>query len=377
MLLHIPLLLASCLLALPSAVKQAVRAYEQQEWPQAQALIDEATAASAPTAELPSAWYYRGVIYERRLRNGIATEEATALLAQALAAYRQVLALAPAASQYHSFAQINLNGLWEYYLDRGVRYYRQEAFERAMAQFDVCRGIKPQDPSAYLYAGTAAHQQEQCELALHYYEQYLKLGGNSPAAYRAVADLTATFLKKPLQALATLEKALLQHPFSNDLLYAQLQLYVSLGRAEEKERLLTEQMAAAPSAAAYPYQLGYLYERQAQPDRALACYRQAAALAPNEAAPVRQQGAVLYDEAVRLLNEVAAMPEEAFQEVGKERMEQFRAQLRLALPCLERARKLQPRDVWVLQRLQTIYRRLDMPRKRQRTEQRLRKINML
>ena len=104
--------------AQPPIVKQAIAAFDKEDLGQAQTLIDQATQdEKAKTKE--STWYYRGAIYEQLMRKNIASDTASYYLEQALQAYQQALSLAPASSQYHSFAQVNFHGLWAYYLDRG------------------------------------------------------------------------------------------------------------------------------------------------------------------------------------------------------------------------------------------------------------------
>ncbi|MEL6152746.1 MAG: hypothetical protein AAFQ78_01845, partial [Bacteroidota bacterium] len=309
------LYLAPPLCAQPRLVTQAVRAFEQQDWAQAQALIDQATAMPAAEQQ-PCTWYYRGVIYEKLLRNNPAVAASATFLEQTLAAYQKVLELAPAASQYYSFAKINLNGLWEYYLYRGVRYYKQEAFERAIAQFDVCKRLMPKDTSAYLYTGIAAQQEGHYEQALQNYAQYQQLGGKSPAVYRTVAHLTDRHLNDPAQALKILDQALLLYPFSDDLLQEQVRLYTAMDREVDREAWLQAQIAAASEEPAYPYQLAYWYAQDAQLHKALEYYQQAADLAPKQVEPIRQQGAIYYNQAVQMLNKMDALPEEEFQKTG-------------------------------------------------------------
>ncbi len=367
------LLLPTTLLASPSIVNRAINALENKDFTQAQMLIDQAIEAHTVN-EQASTWYYRGVIYEALLRDNVAKEEAAEFLALALASYQQALALAPATSQYHSFAQININGLWAYYLDRGRRYYKQEAFERAIDQFDICKKIKPEDPYAYLYTGIAAHQDERYELALHNYEQYLKVGGDSPAVHRGLANITADCLKDTDKALATLDQALLRYPLDNDLLQAQMQLYMRHDGAEEKERLLKEQIAAAPLEATFPYHLGYLYERWGQLQKALEYYQKAASLATDKVEPVLQQGIVYYNQAVQVLDKIADMSEEEFQQVGTTFIKTFQEHLKQALPYFEKANAIKARDVFILKHLCEAYLRLNMLTKANKTERCLRKI---
>jgi tetratricopeptide (TPR) repeat protein len=367
---------AAPLWAKPSLVKQSIAAFEREEFSEARVCIDKAMEEAA-TQTQEDAWYYRGVIYEKILRNQIATEEAGRLFEEVLNAYFKVVALAPVASQYQSFAQINLNGLWAYYLDRGRRCYKQEDFESAIRLFTYCKQLIPGNLDAYLYTAVAAHQHEAHDVALRNYTHYLESAVVVPAAvYRGLAHLTAHALKHPIQALEILAQALLQHPFDNDLRYEQLQLYTNLGQVDVERERLKKRIAATPYEAVLYYQLGYGYEQQAQWQQALKQYQKAAELAPNSVEPVRQQGIVYYNQAVQATQEITKMSEEQFQEVGVQRIEKLENDLVQALPYFEQASTLSPREPFILKHLQTIYLRLRKPVQAKKIERCLRKYRL-
>ena len=367
---------AAPLWAKPSLVKQSIAAFEREEFSEARGCIDKAIKETA-TQTQEDAWYYRGVIYEKILRKQIATEDADQLFEEALNAYFKVVALAPMASQYRSFAQINLNGLWAYYLDRGRRYYKQEDFESAIRQFTYCKQLIPGNLDVYLYTAIAAHQHEAHDVALHNYTHYLESAVVVPAAvYRGLAHLTAHALKHPIQALEILAQALLQHPFDNDLLYEQLQLYTNMGRVEVERERLQKRIDAAPCEAVLYYQLGYGYEQQAQWQQALKQYQKAAKLAPNSIEAVRQQGIVYYNQAAQNTREITKMSEEQFQKVGTQRIKKLENYLVQALPYFEQASKLSPREPFILNHLQTIYLRLRKPAQAKKIARCLRKYRL-
>lgn len=355
-------LVGAPLRAQPRIVKQAVAAFDKAEWAQAQELIDQATQDEKAKAQ-GSTWYYRGAIYEQLMRDNIASDTASHYLEEALQAYHQALALTPQSSQYHSFAQININGLWAYYLDRGRRYYKAEAFDKAIEHFEVCKQIKPNDPYALLYTAIAAHQDENYDLALQHYEQYLQLGEVNPAVYRGLASITTHHLKEPGKASKILDQAIQQYPWYNNLLEEQTQLLLRLNQLEAREKHLQEQIATGPSDPVPHYQLGYLYEQWDKPQEALVHYQQAAELAPHQLEPVCQQGIVHYNQAAQVINSTADMPDEAFQQVGEELIEKANQHLQQALSYLEQARKMKRRDPFILRRLHTLYTRLNMPAK--------------
>ena len=360
--------------AKPTLVNQAIAAFEAEDFPEASALIDQATEGGAIGPDA-GCWYYRGVIYEKLLRSKIATDEAPALFEETLAAYNRVLATAPQASQYHSFAQMNLGGLWAYYLDRGRRYYKQENFESAIMQFQYCRRISANDPYADLYTAVAAHQQEEYDLALSSYTSYMAAKKTVPTAvYHALARLTATFLKDPDEALAILEKGLAEYPFNNNLLHEEVAIYTTMGTTAVQAQLLKKETETNTAVACY--QLGYWYGQQEREEEALVLYQKAGMLDPQHVEPFRQQGIVYYNQAVLVTQEITKIPEEDFQKVGVSLIKQLQERLASALTCFEQAQKIAPRDLFILRHLQITYQGLNKPAKAKKMERRLRRLKI-
>lgn len=360
--------------AQPSLLRQALQAWEKDDLTQARACVDQATAEEAAPGK---AWYYQGVIYEKLLRTQIATEEAPQLFEKTLAAYRQALSLTTIPSQYHGFAQINLDNLWAYYIDRGRRYYRQGNFERAIKQWQYCEQIRTDKTCVDLYMAIAAHQDEQYALARQRYTKYLAATKVAPApVYRAMAHMTAEQDKKPQEGLKIIEAALLHYPFDHDLLAAQWALYQVMEKTADLQKLLAKKIAEAPSEAAHYYHLGYWYEQQEKPEEALKQYQKAAELAPRQLAPVRQQGLVHYNQAAQLIQKIQEIPDEEFQEKGADLKATLTHAWEQALPCLEKAHRLAPRDPITLKQLQNVYIRLKNPVRAAHLERKLRRYRI-
>lgn len=359
--------------ARPRSITQAITALEQGDAPQAQALIDQAT--QEPSLQnLPCTWYYRGVIYEKLLREQITTEQAANCLKHTLAAYRKVLALTSRYTQYHSFAKANLYGLWAYYLDWGRRSYRREAFEDAITQLAIARDIRPQDPRAYLYIGVAAHQNADYDLAWSNYEQYLALGAKDPAVYRGMACIAFTQHHNPVQARAILAQALTQYPWDHGLLQEQVEQHKALGSMADWMSALQQQIVEAPRKAIYPYYLGYVCEQQGEYLKALEYYQKASKLAPREAALWQQQGLMHYQQAAESAQRINEMPPEAFQQVGRVHLSVYKEHLNQAKRCLKKASALQPYSLLLLECLRHVYDRLQMPASAKAVQQRMRRL---
>jgi tetratricopeptide (TPR) repeat protein len=353
------LLCSQSVLAQPQLIKQALVLFDQENYTEAQALIDQAS-QDTQLQQQASTWYYKGVIYEQLMRKNIALDVAPQYLEEALQAYQKILTLTPEANQYHSFAPINIKGLWAYYLNRGSRYYKSEAFDQAIEQFEICKQLDPSDPYAWLYTAIAAHQAEQYDLALQQYKTYLKLEKGSPAVYRGLANLTAYHLQDLAQANQILEQAIQQYPWEVCLLEEQNTLLLKQGQIEIKEQQLKEQLAKTPTDALLHFQLGYLYEQVGKLSESGTYYQQAVSLAPQKLEPICRLGMIYYNQAADVVNQATEMPEEAFQQRGEELKVQANQYLQKALNSFKQARKLKRSNLFIVKQLHIIYTRLHM-----------------
>ncbi|MGI2298422.1 tetratricopeptide repeat protein [Candidatus Cardinium hertigii] len=265
---------------------------------QARLAIDGAIKDSK-LASHPATWYYRGVIYDRLLRDHIASEEGPALLDEALAAYAQAQQLSVSKhKQFHSFALSNLTTLWSYFLNRGIGYYRQEAFDQAIDQFVICRRILPEESTPLLYMAIVYHSHDQPEEALRYYQDYLKVQGAQFPVLRAIAAIHYHKLKNFDRAIAILNEALLQFPFNNELLEEKCSIYEAAGKVDGYADGLAVRIQNKEIHAYYAY--AYLLEYQGRMEEALFYYQQVLKEHPHQYDALRQMGFVFYNKAIKL-----------------------------------------------------------------------------
>lgn len=352
-------------------LQQAIQAFDKKEFAQAQQLIDQAIQDGQARA---STWYYRGTIYEQLLRDNIASDTASWYLEQALQAYQETLKLARNPSQYHSFSQVNIHGLWTYYLGRGVKYYKGEAFDRAIVHFAVCKQIKPKDSQALLYTAIAAHQDEDYVLALQQYEEYLQQGKHHPAVYLALAHITTHHLQDLEKAGYMLKQGIQQYPWNNHLLQAQRQLLVRLNELAIQEEQLQEQLLTTSSNPVLHYQLGYWYEQENRLEEACRHYIKASKLAPHQIEVISQLGIIHYNQAAQIINSTAEMPQEIFQDQAEALAIKWNFHLQQALAYFEQAYKMKRHDVSLLKQLYHLYTYLAMPTKARKIVRHIRRL---
>ena len=200
----------------------------------AKVAIDEVI-QDAKLAKHPATWYYRGVIYHTLLKNHIASETSSALLDETLLSYTKAKALALPHTQFHSFAHANTMALWNYYLNRGIQYYKQEAFKQALAYFTTCRHILPAEPIPLLYMAMVYHASKEATNAVEYYRHYLDKTGPNVAVYRAIADVEYHQLNHMEAAIACINHAWVKFPFENQLLEETIAIYQTAGEINRYE----------------------------------------------------------------------------------------------------------------------------------------------
>ncbi|MBX9890292.1 MAG: hypothetical protein K2X94_03415 [Amoebophilaceae bacterium] len=200
----------------------------------AKAAIDEVI-KDTKLANHPATWYYRGVIYHALLKNHITSPDASVLLDETLLSYTKAKALALPHTQFHSFAHSNTIALWNYYLNRGVQYYKQEAFKQAIDYFTICRRVLPAEAIPLLYMGMAYHASKEGNNAVECYRQYLDKTGPNVSVYRAIADVEYHQLKHIEAAIGCINQAWVKFPFENQLLEEKIAIYEAAGEISRYE----------------------------------------------------------------------------------------------------------------------------------------------
>ena len=358
----VPWLLTMPLQAKKHFTKNAIAALEKGELAIAQHCIKQAVENKATKLQ-GKTWYYRGVIYEECMKQEVALDSITYFLDEALASYHKAMSLTRAKSRYHRFAIMKIDALWASYLNRGVRYYRKEAYDSAIENFAICKKIKPTDAYAYLYTAIAAHQDENYAVAIENYEQYIALGYTSPAVYYGLASITEKHLQDPDKACAILNEGLQQYPLNNELNHASMQLLQTLNQLEEKERQLKAKIAKDISPITAYYQLAYLYETLGKQEEAMAYYTQALAIDAHLFEANFRLAVLYYNQAVQLSHRIDSGAMDASQAPDKQLTEVAHSYLYKALPLFEKAHATKPHDLLLLESLKNIYVRLNKIKK--------------
>ncbi|MDD9139916.1 MAG: hypothetical protein NQ127_03225 [Candidatus Cardinium sp.] len=250
----------------------------------------------------PATWYYKGRIYEQMLKHTLTAASVTSasfLLDEALMAYEKVKQLSQPASQFYSFASANIAALWQLYLERGIRYAKQHAYEQAIEHFTVCRRILPEETTPLFYMAIVQQSNAQPEAALHIYTTYGQCQQPQPAIVRAMADIYGNQIKDFDKAIALLDHGLTQFPFEDMLLEEQYNLYKANNQLPLYESLLCQAMLAQPNQWDKQYAYAYFLQNQERIEESSYFYQQILKAFPRQYAGWRQMGILWYNEAIK------------------------------------------------------------------------------
>lgn len=269
---------------------------------QAKLAIDEAI-KNATLAKHPATWYYRGVIYHRLLKKSIISENVSDLLKEILRSYHKTKELSLPNNQFHSFAIANIIALWDYYFDKGIRYYKQEAFDEALKSFIICTTIRPEAPKPLLYSAIVYHASKEPEKALEKYNAYVEKTGADVAVYRAIGHIHYHQLKNMEQAIDVLNTALKRFPFDNELLEEKISIYKKAIQTGAYETALIEDIekkAPTDEASLHNlYEYAYLLEATNRIEEAIAYYKKILRKNPTQSNTLCQLGLLWYNKAIQ------------------------------------------------------------------------------
>ena len=375
-LFHPPIFYFTCLLmwvgistpvkALPAIVDQVVLYLEQNDIEKAQVVMD--TILQDPILQKEaSVWYYQGVIYEQLMKKNIVSDSALWYLDQALDAYHSVLRAEHSNEQFSSFSHNNIQGLWVYFINRAVQYYKMESFEDALEQVAIAEKIDKTPVRNTLYKAIIAHDAEKYDLAISCYQTYIQQEKGEPPVYRSLAQLLVNQPHQPMAAETVLDTAMQAYPWDLGLLGEKYTLDLQDNKIEAKKAQLEATAVLLPSfplvteadslqLAIVYYRLAYLHTHiDEEWQQAIDYYQKVLTLLPKQVDTLAQLGLIYYNKGAALVQATLDLEEDAFQAEGANRLEQANQFLKQALPYFEKVHRLERRNIYLLKTLHTLY----------------------
>jgi tetratricopeptide (TPR) repeat protein len=338
------------------------------------------------TKDEAKTWYYRGNVY---LSVHLTEKEEYKKLADnpleiALESYQKALEL-DEKEKFSDDINDRMKYVSEQYFNKGVNEYKSKEYETASKSFEKAASLVKEykgqiDTTAVYYTGNSADLAGNTERAMKYYSKAKDLDYDNVALYTSLSRLYTT-KGDTTQALEILQEGKEKYNENFDLIITETNIYLAQGKAEkalENLKIAVKKDTANPS---IWFAVGTNYDKmmkeqendsikQMMMEEAVVAYEKALELKPDYFKPAFNLGAVYVNRAAELQNIASNLPlneTEKYNAIKKE----ADSMLQKALPMLELAHEIKPKDINTMSSLKEIYARLNKPEKLKEINQEL------
>lgn len=352
-------------------VRKAGSALDKGELAEAKAQIDPAI-NDEKTKDDSKTWLLYGQIYQAIGDDSTNSVQADEPYQKAMQGYDKAMSLEKEGDANYVLAEQMKEQVWANAVNKGAALYSNQDYKNAITYFDVAKMARPQDTTAYIYAGISAQQAGELDDAAENYAFLVdSLDYKSEDFYNSLIYIYLVEQKDSEKAVDYLQKAQEAFPENPDFLKREITVLITEENYDQAKEKLTKAIEAEPDNAVLHYNRGYLYEQMDQGEEAVESYKKATELDPNYFDASFNLAAYYYNEAAEILQEANNMDLKEYEKRGKEIEDTAKQYFEKALPPLEKSRDLKPDDQKVLTTLQTVYTRLGMDEKAEEVQSKL------
>lgn len=347
-------------------INKALKSLQEGQLAEAKEMIDAATTYEK-TMNDGKTWYYRGLIYAAI---DTTSNEAFKSLEQdpfkvAMESFAKADELGKEGTEYFTTDPNNvipvtktqqMNLLANWYLNRGAALYQSDSLEQALQNFEKTQQVLPDDTIAYFYAGIVANSMEDHEKSIENLEKYLEKGGTSPDAFSVMINTYSAALEDKEKALEVSRRAKEKFPENPEFAKVEIGLLIEMEKIEEAKKGLEEAVVREPDNKTYHFYLGYVNSKLENWDDAKKNFERALSIDPSYFDAQYYLAQVYLIDAGKVADQlknlgISAADRKKQAELDKVLVQKYKE----ALPHWEKAEKLKPNDLDVLDRLRTIY----------------------
>jgi tetratricopeptide (TPR) repeat protein len=334
--------------------------------------IEEAADESNPKAEKsfswPKTWEVRGEIFQAigQSKDETIIKLSTDPLTEALNSYKKALELDAKGTNAKSI-KIKLTLLTNDLTNQAVDAFKVEDYNKALASFEQILEVnnmpvvKLDSPEAIdtviiFNSGLAAYNAEKYEKAIYYYKESAKYGYNGARTYSLIAA-SYQLMNDTVAALDALKEGYNKYQDDNAILESMIQIYMDLGKTDEAMANLEKAIIQDPTKPRYYFAQGALYEKLGNEQKAIETYKKTMEVDTEFFNAYYNLGALYYNKGVQQI--------EVAKEVPANENVKYEAELKkaddwfeMALPYMEKCNQLQADDKMVLESLKNLYYRL-------------------
>jgi len=367
-------------------INRALKYLQDGQLAEAKQMIDEATTYEKTMGD-GKTWYYRGLIYAAidTTSNQSAKGLADDAFKTAMESFAKADQMAKPGSDYFTTDPASIlpvtksqqmAQLANFYLNKGAQRYQDDDLSEALKYFEKTQVVLPEDTIAYFYAGVVASSMEEHDKAIQNLEKYLEKGGTSADAYSVIINTYSGAKDDKEKALEVARRAKEKFPTNTEFPKVEIGLLIELEKIEEARTGLEQAVIREPDNKTYHFYLGYVNSKLEKWDEARKNFEQALRVDPSYFDAQYYLAQVYLVDAGKVADQmknlgISAADKKKQQELDKVLVQKYKE----ALPHWEKAEKLRPNDLDVLDRLRSIYYYLGDDANEKRVENKLKTLN--
>ncbi|MGW8123303.1 tetratricopeptide repeat protein [Roseivirga echinicomitans] len=328
------------------------------------------------------AWYTKGRVYHEILKSD-ATEfnkfkpDLKDFAGEVALCYNKTKALTDPSNNLFRLASNQLEILWADGINKGYKAYQAQNFESASRFFEIAQAVKPQDTTAYLYAGLSAQNAQNYQKAIDYYLAMKSFTRLSKEVYNRLI-LSKQAMNAPLEErLDMIEEALFEYPDHLPYIAEEVRALINLNKYAEAESRLNTVLGRLPNNFELRLRRADLFDRifkdaftSGLPERSEKYFEMASEdyeiylnKYPQDFTANYNYAVMINEQANRVYDRINLMNEEEYAINGEKTIEIGHNWTRIALPYMEMCRKIKPNDPGTMRALEVFYERLKMEAK--------------
>jgi len=318
--------------------------------------IDDASVHES-TMGKPKTWYYRGLIYQKIYKHAKYGNLDEMALEKAYESYKKALEIDP---NYEFKDEVNQNiaALSGDFFNRGLDEFNAKDFNRALNSFEWVLKIRSNDMNALQNSALCAERLGKLDVAKTYYQKILAVDQKDPLVFLSLANIQ----KKEgdmAGAIKTITEGRKVFPADNKLIISQLDLYLGSDKVKEASELIEVAIAGDPTNANLHFAKGTLFDKMGNKDVAAQSYIKAIELNSSYFDANYNLGAMYFNQAAEMVNAANNLPPNKFKEYDAAKAK-YEAKFREAMPYLEKAHEINPKDMSTMESLKQLYARLGL-----------------
>lgn len=338
------------------SVQSAWNYYKYDELDRAKVEIDKA-AVHEKTMASPKTWYYRGLIYIKMYKHEKFGGLDPLALEKATESFKKCLELDP---KYENRGEIELElaRLADSFESRGVDQYSANDFSNALNSFEMSSSLNARDTNIFFNCAISAERSGNTPKALGYCDKLIELGYKRGWAFSTKSKILLAS-KDTIGSLETIKKARQLYPNDQELVISELNIYLMSSRTKEAREIIDVAIEKDPKNHQLYQVKGDMLSNSGDREGAITQYKKVVELNPSYPDAYFNLGAVysiMGNDFIAKANNLPPSKQKEYDGLKK----QADAKFSEALPYLEKAHELDPKNVGTMETLSQIYVRLNM-----------------